>query len=315
MSTLSLAGAARRPPARGALRRGVISTLLYYDIWRYPLTGPELHAFHPRSAPSRERFIEDLKTLAREGVLRAERGFYWLPGSGSLADERLRRQRHARRMWFMARIAARVIKSFPFVRAVFVSGDLSKDATGAGSDVDFFILTQPRRLWIARTLLVLFKKTVLLNRKKFFCVNSFASTDALEVAERNIYQATEIAQLKPLYNTDLFRAYLAANRWIREYFPNFDTGALRLPRATERRSALQRLAELPFRALPADRIDRALMRAMRREWARRHPELDERTRREIFLCAPGESRAYAGNFQGKVLHAYQARLRAYGVTL
>jgi len=306
----------RAPRRRGradALRTGVIATLLYYDIWRYPLTAPELRAFHPRPAPPLPAFARSLEDMVRDGALRSEHGFYWLSGRGGLAGERLRRQRHARRMWAAAHVAARIIKAFPFVRAVFVSGDLSKNATGRGSDVDFFILTEPGRLWISRTLLVLFKKTVLMNSRKFFCVNSFAATDAMVVAGRNIYQATEIAQLKPLYNTGLFRAYLDANGWIRRFFPNFDTGPLRLPRATERRSLLQRLAELPFRFLPADRIDAALMRAMKREWARRHPELDERTRDEIFLCARGKSRAYAGNFQGKILRAYEARLRTHGV--
>ena len=313
MSTLAAVRQARRAGNERGIERGVISTLLYYDIWRYPLTAPEIHAFYPLTAPSRERFTRALDDMVRDGALCAGGEFYWLPGRDRLADERERRQAHARRMWFMARCAARVIRAFPFVRAVFVSGDLSKNATGRGSDVDFLILTEPCRLWIARTLLVLFKKTLLFNSRKFFCINSFAATDALVVAERNIYQATEIAQLKPLYNTALFRAYLAANRWIWDFFPNFDTAALGLPRATERRSRLQRLAEYPFRFLPADRIDAALMRAMRRTWARRHPDLDARTREEIFRCAPGESRAYAGNFQGKVLGAYAARLRAHGV--
>ena len=301
------------PRSDSALRRGVVRTLLYYDIWRYPLTSLELHTFHPGEASSHSRFVLALDAMVRDGSLAREGNYYCLPGREEGARERRRRERHARGMWILAGCAARIIKSFPFVRGILVSGDLSKNATGRGSDVDFFILTEPGRLWIARTLLVMFKKTVLLNSKKFFCVNAFCATDSMVVADRNIYQATEIAQLKPLYNTALFRAYLDANGWIREYFPNFSPAALRLPRATERRSILQRLAEFPFRFLPAGRIDAALMRGMRREWARRHPELDERTREEIFLCAPGESRAFAGNFQGKVLRAYATRLRAHGV--
>jgi hypothetical protein len=212
----------------------------------------------------------------------------------------------------MAGLASHVIKLFPFVRGIFVSGDLSKNMTNRGSDVDFLILTEPGRLWITRTLLILFKKTVLLNRKKFFCVNSFAATDNLRVAPKNIYQATEIAQLKPLFNTPLFESYLSANGWIMDYFPNFYTGALTFPRATERRSLIQRIAELPFALLPAEKIDTHLMNAMERVWVERYPGLDAKTRGEIFRCARGESRAYAGNFQGKILHAYEEKLRQYG---
>jgi hypothetical protein len=216
-------------------------------------------------------------------------------------------------MWLGARAAAHVIKRFPFVRGIFVSGDLSKNVARPGSDVDFLILTEPGRLWIARTLLVLFKRVALFGSKKFFCVNSFAATDNMEIAERNVYQATEIAQLKPLFNTRLFERYIEANGWIREYFPNFDPAVLWFPPSTERRSVLQRIAEIPFSLLPARRIDDRIMRAMERYWTKRYPQFDGDTRARIFRCAPGESRAYAGNYQGKILAAYGEKLREFGV--
>jgi hypothetical protein len=296
-------------------RREVIRTLLYYDIWRYPLTLSELHAFLPSRAGSMTEFARILDRLVREGDVAEDRGYYYVPGAQDRpAERRIRGERHARRMWLMARIAVHVIKRFPFIRGVFVSGDLSKHMTHRGSDVDFLILTEPGRLWIARTLLVMFKKTVLFNRKKFFCINSFAAVDSLGISERNIYQATEVAHLKPLFNTRLFDTYIEANAWIKDYFPNFNTGALRFPPASERASLLQRLAELPFSLLPADRIDDYLMRAMERVWSERYPDLDRRTRAEIFRCTRGESRAYAGNYQGKILLAYENKLRQHGVS-
>jgi hypothetical protein len=293
----------------------VIRTLLYYDIWRYPLTLGELHAFLPVRAGSLSAFAQMVDRLVREGEVAQDRGFYYLPGGPEgCVDGRLRGERHARMMWMMARGAAHIIKRFPFIRGVFVSGDLSKNVTHRGSDVDFLILTETGRLWIARMLLILFKRTFLLNRKKFFCVNSFAAVDNLEIAERNIYQATEIAQLKPLFNTRLFDMYIEANAWIRDYFPNFNTGALQFPPSSERPSLLQRLAELPFALLPADRLDASLMRAMERVWTKRYPEFDSETRARIFRCARGESRAYAGNYQGKILLAYEQKLRQFGVS-
>jgi hypothetical protein len=299
----------RQLPCQGE----VIRTLLYYDIWDYPLTRAELYAFLPVPARSTGEFEEALRRLVEAGAVGEDRGYYFVPGTreGSV-DNRLRGEAHARRLWRMAKIAAHVIKRFPFVRGIFVSGDLSKNMTNRESDVDFLILTEPGRLWIARMLLIAFKKTVLLNRKKFFCVNSFASTDNLRIAQKNIYQASEIAQLKPLFNTRLFDSYIEANGWIRGYFPNFHTAALAFPRPSDRPSFLQRILEIPFALLPSDSIDVRLMGAMERVWARRYPALDAKTRAEIFKCARGESRAYAGNFQGKVLMAYERKLRQHG---
>ena len=295
-------------------RAAVLRTLLYYDIWRYPLRAVELHAFLPVPVRDFAGFTSALDRLVREGYVGEERGYYFVPGPpAGRVSARLRGERHARRMWLAARAAAHVIKRFPFVRGIFVSGDLSKNVTHPGSDVDFLILTEPGRLWIARTLLILFKRTALLGSKKFFCVNSFAATDCMEVAERNVYQATEIAQLKPLFNARLFGGYIEANGWIREYFPNFTAGALPSPSPSDRRSVLQRIAEIPFSLIPARRIDARIMHAMERYWTKRYPQFDGKTRADIFRCAPGESRAYAGNFQGKILGAYCVKLREFGV--
>lgn len=213
----------------------------------------------------------------------------------------------------MARLSTHLIKRFPFVRGVLVSGDLSKDATGPASDVDFFILTSPGRLWITRALLILFKKIFLLNKKKFFCLNFFVTADHLLLSEHNVYLATEVAHLKPLFGSLLFGDYMAANGWIRDYFPNFDLQLLPAVVPNDRRSLLQAALEAPFALLPADALDKYLLHAMRRVWRDRYPELDDQTRERMFHSTREESRAYGGDFQEKILTLYEQKLKEYGV--
>jgi hypothetical protein len=297
-----------------SLQRGILQTLLYYDIWEYPLTAKELYAFFPGTQMSFEEFST---CLAKDGpgpMVAEHEGFYFLRSRPrSVVEQRNRRQCHARTMWKMARVSTHIIKRFPFVRGVFVSGDLSKDATTPASDVDFFILTSPGRLWITRAMLTLFKKTFLLNRKKFFCLNFFVTADHLLLEEHNIYAATEIGHLKPLYGSDLFNKYMAANRWIREYFPNFDILFLPSVRPNDRRSILQMVLEAPFALLPADAWDNALLQAMRRVWRNRYPDLDEAARGRMFRSTRQESRAYGGDFQEKILNLYEQKLKEHGV--
>ncbi len=297
------------------LQREVLRTLLYYDIWSHPLTEKELYAFLPVNSMNYDDFRNRLREEVADGSVQSHGGYYFVKGkTAAVVEQRVRRMRHARRMWFMARIATLIIKRFPFVRAVFVSGDLSKNVTHRKSDVDFFIITEPGRLWITRTLLVLFKKVFLLNSRKFFCINSLIASDNLVLDEQNIYTATEVATLKPLYNTELFYRYLAANRWIASFFPNFDPQLLPLPRCNDRASRLQRVLEWPFRLLDASRLDTYLMHTMERVWAKRYPRYDETIRRRIFRCTRGESRAYVGNFQEMILALYHHRLNAFGLT-
>jgi hypothetical protein len=234
-------------------RREILQTLLYYDIWAFPLTLEELFTFMPVRVKQSGLLEDHLERLTERGDVGTSRGYFFVPQSGTnVVDVRLRRQSHARRMWLIARAATHVIKRCPFVRAVFVSGDLSKNVTDRASDIDFFIVTAPSRLWIARTLLILFKKVALLNRKKFFCLNSFISSDHLVIDDHNIYQASEVAQLKPLFQTGMYEQFLQSNTWIRDFFPNFSPDSLQRPCTNNRRSFLQALFEIPLGFLPLD---------------------------------------------------------------
>jgi len=300
----------------GPLCDGILKTLLYYDMWNHPLTSEELYAYLPIDSPSYGDFLQTLAHEVTNGRVQRSGDYYYTPRTDhSVVARRYAKELHAHRLWKIARISMHAIKRFPFVRAVCVSGDLSKNATDKTSDIDFFIITSPRRLWITRTLLVLFKKVFLLNSKKYFCLNYFTTQEHLTVAERDVYVATEIASLQPLYNFDLFVRYLHANRWVDDFFPNFDWRNCRYRATSERRSILQILLELAFAFLPADRIDRYCMNKMKGIWVRRYPDFDDATRSRILRSTRSESRAFVGNFAEKILPLYADRLREFGLTM
>jgi hypothetical protein len=297
------------------MHEAVLRVLSYYDIWAHPLTVQELALFLP--IPLRDR--GSLETCLREalasGTIRSVDGMYLAAyRPDEVVPWRKNKERRARRLWTMARISMHIIKRFPFVRGVLVSGELSKNVAARGSDIDFFILTAPRRLWLTRSLLVLFKKVFLLNSKKFFCLNYFATTDELEETGKNVYVAAEISHVKPLYNSDLYRRYLNANSWIRDFFPNFEEGGLPSPRVSERRSVIQLFLELALAPLPLDRADTWLQRVWRGVWSRRYAHFGPDGLERAFTSTASISRAYVGDFQEKILREYGNRLAFYGLT-
>jgi hypothetical protein len=292
----------------------IVRTLLYYEIFDHPLTADELFCLLPRNSITKRSFLEVLGTLSGAGSLRVEHGFYSLPENGSdLAGLRLRRELLARRRIRIARVMAHIIKRFPFVRGIFISGDLSKGVANPKSDIDYVVVTAPGRLWICRMLLVAFKKVFLLNSKKYFCLNYYLDTAHLVLDDCNYYTATEVAHLKPLFNSALYLKYMNANSWIRSFFPNYRIVEMPHLRPNNRRSVLQALLELPFRGTWADRLDARLMSLMKRIWKTRYPDVDEATREDVFRCSISESRAYVGNFSGKVLDIYRRKLEAHSL--
>lgn len=298
--------------ARDPVEDAILRTLLYFDIWDHPLTLEEIYAFLPVLVPSPASLQEPLRHLRDRGdvVVDGEHIAVCRPARPR-ENPRPRKERRANLMWKMARLVTALIKMFPYVRAVWVSGELSKNIASPHSDIDFFIVTEPGRLWIARSMLIFFKKIFLLNSRKFFCLNSFIDDHCLTLTSHNIYQAIEIASLKPVYNKRMFIEYLRANAWVWSYFPNFDPERFGGTSVSERRSVVQRILETVINRIDADALDDRLLWIMQRVWRKRYPQLDEETRDRILRSTKGESRAYLGDFEEWVLAAYRRNLREY----
>jgi hypothetical protein len=204
------------------LEQSVIQTLLYYDIFQYPLKSAEVFRFLRINSVTEKDVNECLDALAEQGQVSRFGEFYSLQSTESTVIRRIRGNQEAKRCLPLVHRMARLISHFPFVRSVLASGSFSKEDMDETSDLDFFIITAPSRLWISRTLLVLYKRIFLKNSHKYFCVNYFVDSDHLEIEEKNLFTATELATVIPLYGGEFYRQLIAKNRsWLTEYFPNF----------------------------------------------------------------------------------------------
>ncbi len=299
------------------LRRCILRTLLYYDLFDYPLTAREICLFLESGDYGLEEIEAELEELAAEEILGSKRG-YWFLGdqNAQIVDKRLRMEEDGRRMWRIARRMARLMRLTPYVRGVFISGQLSRYIADQKSDIDYFIVTEPGRLWIVRTLFVLFRRTVLLNNRKYFCTNYYVTSDNLEIRERNIYAACETASLKPLWNQGMFNRFARENQeWLRRFYPEFDYRLVeRREGIIEKRSAVQRWIEKLVPQRIAERLDARLMESTQRFWLKKFPDHDANFYRTALRCAPNESRAHPDDLSAEVLRRYRASLKRYGIT-
>ncbi len=253
--------------------------------------------------------------MTNEKVLHEHLQFYYVPSKDlNKAELRIEREQLAKKRLNIAFSMASVIRRFPFVRGIFLSGDLSKGVAHPDSDIDYVIVTEPNRLWVCRSLLILFKKIFLLNSKKYFCLNYFITAQHLTLSDQNYYTATEIAHLKPLYNFDLFQNYLDANQWITQYFPNYRMFAENSDEVIQRQSIVQQIIESIFPNQLTSSLDTYLLNKMKSIWKKRYAQYDEKLREQIFLSTPGESRAYGGNFEEKILSLYRQKLAQHNLS-
>lgn len=202
------------------LRESVLKTLLYSDIFNYPLTAGEVYEKLPTNHTSVEEVSGMLEQLKSEGLIFGYRNFFSTQNKPELADRRVNGNAKADAMMPIAINRAATIYRFPFVQAVMISGSLSKHYMDEKSDLDYFVVTKPGRLWIARGAMALYKRLFLNNSHKQFCVNYFVDTEHLEIEEKNIFTAMELATLLPVCGLDHYRKLMASNRWLSDFLPN-----------------------------------------------------------------------------------------------
>ena len=231
------------------LAERIISTLRFFDLQKFPLTAFEVHQYliadvtalkakldiryeiEDGSAPVApavhfDTILTQLHILTREGRIIKKNGFYALSGREQLIADRSRNYLHGLKRVRLIQRSLVPTKHIPFVRGIALAGSQALGQQRATSDIDLLIITDPRRMWTARTLLSAWFHLfgVRRHRKKAanrFCLNHYLANPREVDAERNLYKAMEYTKLRTVNGANQIRKFQRANlEWIHQFFPN-----------------------------------------------------------------------------------------------
>jgi hypothetical protein len=284
--------------------------LLYFEVFSYPLTFEEILHFCQSQNCQPETVKQSLQKGIAQGYIFQYEQFYLCQDKPEWVEKRKEHNHRATRYLARSYRMAQLIRRFPYVRAVFLSGALSKNVMPKDGDIDYFIVTKPGRLWVSRTLLVLFKKIFLLNSHKYFCVNYFVDEDHLEIEEKNLFTATEVVTLVPLYNSEIYQAFCAVNAWTQQYCPNFPerTAQKTIP---AQESFLQNSMEKLLNGKMGERADLYCLRTTLTHWQKKFRDFDPDKFANALKSRSYVSKHHPQDFQTKVLTAYEERIQTF----
>lgn len=290
------------------IKKHILATIAYFDLFRYPLTIDEIYLFLPAKCVVQE-FDVALRCLVIDRLIYHIGKFYTLKNDYFLIERRIKGNAKAARMIGTAKKVSNLLMRFPFVRGIAISGSLSKNFADDDSDIDLFIITAKNGLWIARTLMHCFKKlTFLVNRQHYFCMNYYIDEQQLQIPEKNIYTAIEIATLMPMHGDTTFEQFYAANAWTRSFLPH---KCMRLTTAKSlKRSWLKVFLEMLFNNRLGNKLDTWLMNITAKRWDKKQLEKRLNTKGMVMGMATGKHYAKPDpkNFQDKLIVKYQGRL-------
>lgn len=286
----------------------ILNTLAYFDVFRYPLTQTEIF-FFLRHHYEQEEFVKALYALVRMKQVVKLDEFFSLEDDYSLVTRRRKGNQTAKKLLDTAGKIAGFLSSFPFVRGVAVSGSLSKNFADENADIDFFIITKKNKLWLARTFMHLFKKlTFLFHKEHFFCMNYYVDEKGLQIREKNIYTATELATLIPMRGVQAFADLYDSNTWSREMLPNY---TMKVSYTKEARNTwLKRFVEVFFSNPVGQVLDYLLMKITLRRWAQKRAQ--HRRNANGNLMGIDGGRHYAkpdpATFQSRFIATYEQKV-------
>lgn len=218
------------------LGRAILKTLTYCDIFDYPLTEAEIWKRLIRHKDTKLQRVKAAKGQSFKEVLFSlervkEKGnFYFLKGREHIVDIRKERENWSREKLKIAKEIASLLKLIPSIKLVGITGALAVENSDKLDDIDLFIVTSPKLIWITR-----FFTTVLVEMtgkrrhpgqadvSDKICLNMFVDEEHLSIdkKERDLFSAHEVVQMKPIWDRDnTYKKFLDVNIWVRKFLPN-----------------------------------------------------------------------------------------------
>jgi len=290
-------------------QQNILKVLAYFDIFHYPLVADEIRSFLPVIIDdiSLEEALTNL--LAENQVFKFD-DFYSLKDNQSLIERRCKGNSLAKAKMDTAFRAASILSHFPYVRALAISGSLSKNFADEKTDIDFFIIAAANRLWIARTIMHLFKKfSFLVGRQDWFCMNYYIDEAMMEIPEKNVFTAMEIVTLIPMYGDKTLLHFFSNNQWIKNYFPAKEIILNDIVKT--KKGLFKKGVEKIFNNNIGNAIDNYLMKLTDKRWQKK---TEEKRVNEKGICMGMKagkhfSKPDPKNFQDKVIQQYQHKLK------
>lgn len=213
-----------------AIADAVLRTMAFFSLYELPLNLHTIHQLLYKQRATFEEVRENVSGLLAGGKIVAQDGLYGLKNwndakyAGNKSEIQKRWLKVNRYFWLLSLI--------PFIEHISIINSLAFGNAHQESDIDFFVVTEPNRLYFVRSMIiVLFKLLGVYKTRQHinerFCFGFYITTSDLSLGQVLIegedpHFAFWFASFAPLLNRKVYRELVEANTWVYEYFPNFE---------------------------------------------------------------------------------------------
>lgn len=199
----------------------IIAVIAFFDLFDFPLTALEIW-----EDTSHQVFLGEIINLLKQtDKIEEKNGFYFLKGRVEIIGLRRARYFFSERKMRIARRFAYLFSLCPFVQVVALANSLGFYNLRRGSDLDFFIITSPGKVWLSRLYCAGLAKILACRptdkvKQDKICLSFYVSADHLNLDDLRLaggdpYFDYWRRHLLLLYNKNgIYEKFLAANNLI-----------------------------------------------------------------------------------------------------
>lgn len=296
-----------------AIEAAILKTVLYADVFNFPMTPDEIYHFLIADQPVNPHLIQQtLKTSSLlQALLCGANGYIALRERKELIALRTERDEFAQQLWPLAVQYGRWLARLPFVRMVALTGAMAMhNPNSLQDDLDYLIITTPGRVWLARGFAVLVVRLVK-RRGVIICPNYVLALDALAQTRRDLFIAHEVVQMIPIYGETVYAQLRAENDWVLEQMPNAKHTFRQIepPALGAGWGLLKRLVEGLLHGRLGNMLESWEHRRKLRRFA---PQIE--TPQSAALLDSSQVKGHFNDHGRRILASYEERLRQYGLT-
>jgi hypothetical protein len=224
------------------LQIAIIRTVVFFDIFDYPLTLMEIWKWLYVTDGSQiaRKYLADIENELTQitDKIEAKNGLYFLRGREQIIRTRLERYGLAEDKYRKAVRFIKILRLIPFVKLVAVCNNLSYSNSSAASDIDLFIIAEKNRIfsarfWVIGVLKLFGVRPAAESKRDTIDATFFISEDELDIENlrlkiedqrsktEDIYLTYWAEQLVPVYDPfNLYQKFQSANGRLKNYLPN-----------------------------------------------------------------------------------------------
>lgn len=201
-------------------------TLVYQEVFDFAPNEKELHRF--LISDKKYSLSEIRKAIKDIPYIKKDQGLICFCKSDVSINSCILKRKYTGEKIKWAMRYAKILSLIPWYKMIGISGAIASNNATKDDDIDFFVITSANRIWLAR-----FSDWIILNilhvrrnaksrdLNNKVCINFYLSEDNLELKDKDLYIANEIARLIPLYGIKYYVQFVKSNDWINKYLGNF----------------------------------------------------------------------------------------------